>query len=110
MTRRPEPSGADGGRVPTGFGEALPEEPDRGGVRYSIGEPEEPVEADAVVGLAFQLGVAEAVPVLEDQHFHHHHRVDVGSASLGALVVVEGLDDGGEGVPVYEGLYLCEFV
>ncbi len=86
----------------------LPEEPDRGGVRYHIGESEEQVEAYAVVGLAFQLGVAEAVPLLEDQHLHH--RVDVGSASLGALVVVEGLDYGPEGVPVYEGLYLGESV
>ena len=68
------------------------------------------MEAYAVVGLAFQLGVAEAVPLLEHQHLHHHHRVDVGSASLGALVVVEGLDDGPEGFPVYEGFYLGESV
>ena len=92
--------------VPAGFGEALPEKPDRRGVRYSIGKPEEASEADAVVRLAFQLGIREAVPALEDQHLHHHDGVDVWSASLGALVVVEGLDDWGEGLPVYEGLYL----
>ena len=96
--------------VLTCVGESLPEEPDRGGVRYSIGESEEPVEAYAVVGLAFQLGVAEAVLALEHQHLHHHHRVDVGPAPLGALVVVEALDEGAEGLPVYEGIYLGESV
>jgi len=77
--------------VLTCVSEALPEEPDSGGVRYHIGEPEEPMEADAVAGLAFQLGVAETVPALEHQELHHHHWVNVGASSLGARVVVEGL-------------------
>jgi len=92
--------------VHAGFCEALPEEPDSGGVEDRIGEPEEPLEAEAIRHLPFQLGVAEAVPALEHQQFHHHDGVDVGSASLGALVVIEGLDDGGEGFPVYEGFIL----
>ena len=45
---------------------------------------------------AFKFKVAEAVPVLEDQHLHHHDGVDVGSASLKAPVVVEAHDDEGE--------------
>jgi hypothetical protein len=49
-------------------------------------------------------------PSLEQQHFHHHHRVHVGASSLGTLIVVEVLDDGCEGLPVYEGFYLGEFV
>ena len=32
------------------------------------------------------------------------------SASSGAFVVVEGLNDGGKGFPVYEGFYLGESV
>ena len=68
------------------------------------------MEADAVVGLALQLRVAQAIPCLEDQQFHHHHWVHVGSASSWALVGVEALDDGCECVPVYEWFYFGEFV
>ncbi len=48
--------------------------------------------------------------VLEHQQLHHHHLVDVGPSPLGGPVVVEGLNDGGEGFPFYEGLYIGEFV
>jgi len=60
------------------------------------------LEAEAVVHLSFQFAVAEAVPLLEGEELHHGHGVDVGSASSCALVVVEALDDGSEGLPVYE--------
>jgi len=92
------------------LGEAFPEQPDGGGVGDGFRVAEEPAEADAVRGLSLHLGVAEAVPCLEDQHLHHHHRVDVGSASLGAVVGVEVGDYGFEGLPVYEGFYFCEAV
>lgn len=68
------------------------------------------METDPVVGLALQLGVTEAIPLLEDEHLHHHHGVIVGSASLGGLVGVEALDDWCELVPIYEWFDLCEFV
>ena len=48
--------------------------------------------------------------VLEHQQLHHHHLVDVGPSPLGGPVVVEGLNDGGEGFPVYEGFYFGESV
>jgi len=83
--------------------EALPELPRWTVVGSILREAEEPLEAGAVIHLAFQLAVAEAVPALEYQELHHHHRVDVGSTSLGALVVVERLDDGPEDFPDYEG-------
>ena len=89
--------------VLTRLGEALPEQPDSGGIRYHIGESEEPVEAYAVVGLALQLGVAEAVPGLEDQHLDHGDGVGVGSSSLGSVVQVEAIQDGSELLPVYVG-------
>ena len=92
--------------VPAGFGEAFSELPDRRVVRKGLGEAEESLEAEAIHNLALQFGVAEAVPLLEHQHLYHHDGVDVRSASLGAFVVVEGLNDGGEGFPVYEGFYL----
>jgi len=90
--------------VPAGFGEALPELPHRRVVGQGLREAEEALEADAVGHLALQLRVAEPVPLLEHQKLHHHHLVHVRPASLGALVVVEALDDGAEGLTVYEGL------
>ena len=34
------------------------------------------------------------LPALEHKELHHEERVSVGSSALGALVVVEALDDG----------------
>ena len=54
-------------------------------------------------GLPPQLGVAEAVPGLEDQHLDHGDGVGVGSSSLGSVVQVEAIQDGSELLPVYVG-------
>jgi hypothetical protein len=43
--------------VPARLCEALPKEPDRGGVRDLLGVAEEPAETDPVRGLALQLWV-----------------------------------------------------
>ena len=68
------------------------------------------MEAYAVRGLALQLGVAEAVQVLEHEELHHHHEVDAGSASHGCVVGVDALDDVCECVPVDMWLYFGESV
>ena len=67
-------------------------------------------EADSIVDLSLQFGVAEAIPCLENEEFHHKHGVHVGASSAGALVGVHGLYDGCELVPVYEWFCFCEFV
>ena len=68
------------------------------------------LEAYPVSHLSLQLRVAEAIPCLEGKEFHHQHGVYVGASSSGCLVMVHGLDDGYECVPVYEWFDLCEFV
>jgi len=69
--------------IPTRFGEALPELPDRGVVWQDLWEPKETLEADAIRHLTFQLGIAEAILLLEDEGLHHHHLVHIGASSLG---------------------------
>ena len=46
----------------------------------------------------------------EHEELHHHHEVDVGSASHGCVVGVDALDDGCECVPVDMWLYFGESV
>jgi len=88
--------------VPARLGEALPELPHRRVVRRLLREPEEPLEAKAVVHLPLQLQVAQPVPLLEHEELRHHHLVHVGPASPRGVVAVDGLYDGSEGLPVYE--------
>lgn len=73
-------------------------------------EAKESSKVDAVHCLLFQLLVREAVPALEYQELHHHHFVDVWPASLVSTVREEASDDGSEGLPFYEAIYLCEAV
>jgi len=87
--------------VPARLGEAFPEQPDCGGVRDGFRVAEEPAEADAVRGLSLQLGVAEAVPCLEDEELHYQHLVHVRPAASLRVVGVHGFDDGSEALPVY---------
>ena len=84
--------------------EHLPEVPDGGVVGRGVEEAEEPLEAEAVGDLPLQLGVGEAVPVLEDEELHHQNLVQVGEAALGAVVPVEAGDYGAEGLPVDEAV------
>ena len=55
---------------------------------------------DAITCLSLQLRVAETIPCLEYEEFHHKLGVRVGASSVGVLVVVYGLYDGCEGFPV----------
>ena len=87
------------------LGEALPELPHRGVVGDGFRIAQEPPEAEAVSRLPLQLGVAEAVPVLEDQELHHHYLVYVEPVSPGSLVVVYGADYRPECLPFYEDVH-----
>ena len=63
------------------------------------------LEVDAYGCLALQLGVAEPIPLLEDEELHHENLVGVGASTWRGVVSVHCLDDGSEGFPV-DGLTL----
>jgi len=71
-------------------------------VRIRVGDKERVMGEAGCLGL--KLGIAEAVSLLEYEEFHRDHFI-VGSASLGAFIVVVGLGDGSEGLPIYEGFH-----
>ena len=58
------------------------------------------LEVEAVQRLLLQLGVAEPIPLLEDEELHHHRLVGVGSSSSRGVVAVHGFDYWSEGFPV----------